>query len=235
MNNSIICKNCENENPFYALICSKCKSYLRERIYNIDLWKILGLVIESPTKAFTLIIQSEHKNFISFIMFIASVKFFIDSMYLSIITDIPEPHHEKIIRNYFIILGFVLVLVIIIGIAVTIINKSNNLKTRIRDNIAVFIYSLLPHAFAFLILFTVELAVFGGNLFAKDPTIFTLKEFFAFTLLGFEGLIILWAVFLSIIGIYVQTKNKLYSIVVGIIFNFCLYCCLYLGSTILYR
>jgi hypothetical protein len=235
MNNSIKCKNCCEKNPFYALTCSKCKSYLRDRIYNIDLWNILGLLIESPSKAFSLIIQSEHKNFIIFIAFIASAKLFIDSMYLSIVSNIPAPNHESIIKNYFIILGSVFIILIIAGVGLTVINKLNNLRTRFRDNFAIFTYSLLPHAFAFLILFTVEETVFGGNLFAKDPTMFSLKEFFAYTLLGFEFLIILWGIFLSVIAVYVQSKNILYSIISGVIFNLLLYYCLYLNATILYR
>jgi hypothetical protein len=235
MNNTVKCQNCEEENPFYALTCAKCKSYLRDRVYNIDLWMILGLLIESPVKAFRLIIQSEHKNFISFIMFIAAAKLFIDSMYLSIISNIQEPNHESIIRNYFIILGSVFAIVIISGIALTILNKLNNLLTRFRDNFAILTYSLLPHAIAFLILFTVEETVFGGNLFAKNPTVFSLKEFFAYTLLGFELLIILWSIFLSVIAVYVQSKNIFYSVLSGIIFNISLYYCLYLNATILYR
>ncbi len=235
MKNTLTCKNCEEENSYYALICKKCKSYLRERIYNIDLWKILGLLIESPTKAFSLIIQSDHKNFISFIMCLASVKLFIDSMYLSLLTITAEAIHENIIRNYFIILGSVFTLVLIFGIVITIINKLYNLRTRIRDNFAILTYSLLPYIFALIILFTVEVTVFGGNLFSKDPSVFALKEFLAYALLGFEILIILWGIFLSTIAMYVQSKNIVYSIVVGFVFNLSLYYCLYLNSKILYR
>ena len=179
MNNTVACKNCGEENPYYALICKKCHSYLRERIYNIDLWKILGLLIESPTKAFSFIIQSEHKNFISFFILLASVKLFIDSMYISLITGTPDPNHSNIIVNYFVILCSVFALVLVFGILITIVNKSNNLKTRIRDNFAIFTYSLLPHIFAFIILFTVEATVFGDNLFTKDPTVFSLKRVFS--------------------------------------------------------
>ncbi len=60
MKNTITCKNCKDENPFYGLICKSCGSYLRERIFNIDLFKIMGLLIESPQKGFEIIIHSEH-------------------------------------------------------------------------------------------------------------------------------------------------------------------------------
>jgi hypothetical protein len=235
MKNTLACKNCKEENPCYALICRKCKSYLRERIYNIDLWKILALLIESPGKAFTLIIQADHKNFIYLIMCLASAKLFIDSIYLSLWTVSAGTIHENIIRNYLIILGSVFTLVLIFAIVITIINKLYNLKTRIRDNFAILTYSLLPYIFAFIILFTVEVTVFGGNLFSKDPSVFSLKEFLAYTLLGFEIIIILWGIFLSAIAMYIQSKNIVYAIVVGFVFNLSLYYCLYLNSKILYR
>jgi len=235
MNNTLTCKNCGEENPYYALICKKCKSYLRERIYNIDLFKILGLIIESPVKAFNLVIQSEHKNFITFILFLASIKFFIDSMYLSLVTIKPEPNFNGIIAHYFIILGSVIAVVLIFAIIVTIINKLLNLSSRIRDNFAILTYSLIPHIFAFIILFTVEATVFGGNLFSKDPSIFSMKELLAYTFLGFEILIVLWGVFLSVSAMYVQSKNKVYSIVVGCVFNIVLYSCLFVNSKILYN
>jgi hypothetical protein len=235
MNNNIVCKNCNEENPYYALICKKCKSYLREKIYNIDLWQILGLIIESPVKAFGIIIRSEHKNFIFFGIILASAKLFIDSMYMSLITVNPEPQLGSIISHYLVILGSILSVVFLSGIIVTLLNKLLDLKTRIRDNFAIFAYSLLPHIFGFIILFTVEATVFGGNLFSKNPSVFSLKEFLAYTLLGFEILIILWSLFLSIVGMYVQSKNIKYSIIVGVVFNLSLYYCLYLNSKILYR
>ena len=48
-------------------------------------------------------------------------------------------------------------------------------------------------------------------------------------------LIILWAMFLSVVAMYVQSKNKIYSIAVGFVFNLSLYYCLYINSKILYR
>ena len=56
MKNKITCSNCSTENPPYAYTCDNCNSYLRERVFNIDLWNVIGLMIEAPKKAFELII-----------------------------------------------------------------------------------------------------------------------------------------------------------------------------------
>lgn len=234
MHNTLTCTSCNEENPFYALICKKCKAYLRDRIYNIDLWNILSLLIESPSKAFKLIIQSEHKNFIIFIVILASARLFIDSMFISVLTGAPEPNRTDVILNYLVVLASVFVILILFGLIINNVNKANGLKTRFRDNFAILGYSLLPHIFSFIILFTVEASVFGTNLFSKNPSIFSLKEGLAYTLLVFEILIVLWAIFLSITAMYVQSKNKTYSVAVGIVFNLALFFCLYINSRILY-
>ncbi len=84
MKNSIVCSNCKSENPFYKAICENCKSYIRDKIYNIDLGNVLARLIESPTTGYKTIIFSEHKNFITFLILFAVLKFEIDATFLSL-------------------------------------------------------------------------------------------------------------------------------------------------------
>ena len=235
MKNILICKNCGHENPYYGLICKNCKSYMRERIFNIDLWNILALLIENPVKAFSIIIQSEHKNFILTISMIASIKLFIDSMFLSLAGFKTEPYFGHFIRNYFIVFASVFIVTAAFSYIFTRVNKSFGLITRFRDNFSILIYSFSPHALALILLMTVELTIFGGNIFSNNPSPFTIKTLLAYTMLGFEILIILWSIFLAIIGIYTQTKNFLYSLITGIIFSGIIYSCLAINSNFLYN
>jgi len=235
MKNVITCKNCGTENPFYGLICAECRSYIRERVYNIDLWKVLGLLIEDPRKGFKLIIQSEHKNFIFFFLIFSAIKFFIDSIYISLSSIQPEPELGNFLRNYLIVLAGISLLTFTSGIILRLINSLLGVKTRILDNFAILIYSFVPQVFALILLFTVEATVFGGNLFSKNPSPFNLKEFLAYTLSGFEILIILWGIYLSIMALYTQSKNKIYSIIAGLAFNLTVYFFLYIVSLSCYN
>lgn len=235
MKNIIVCKNCGTENPYYGLTCVDCKSYIRDRIYNVDLWKVLGLLIEDPRKGFQLIIQSEHKNFISFILIFAAIKFSIDSIYLTMFSIKPEPELANFIKNYLIVLSGVSLLPLLFGIILKYTNGLFQAETRIRDNFSTLVYSFVPQVFALILLFIVEATVFGGNIFSKNPSPFILKEFLAYTLLVFEILVVLWGMFLSITAIYTQVKNIIYSITAGLIFNFSIYYFLYLISLNLYN
>ncbi len=234
MKNFILCKNCNTQNPFYGLICSNCKSYMRERIFNIDLWNILGLLIENPQEAFKKIIFSEHKNFLTFLILLTAGKLLIDSMFISLVTHKTEPFFGKILFDYFVILSWIIILIIIISILFRVVHRLFKYETRIKDNAAVLVYSMAPHVFGLVILYLIELIVFGADLFSNNPSPFSLKEFLAYTLTGFEALLVLWGVFLSIIGIYTQTKSTIYSIIAGLFFNSLLAYGLFVSSSILF-
>ena len=235
MKNVITCKNCNDENPYFSFICGNCKAYLRERVVNIDLWKTIGELVESPVKAFSQIIHAEHKNFIFFFLIFSAIKFFIDSIYISLSSIQPEPELGNFLRNYLIVLAGISLLTFTSGIILRLINSLLGVKTRILDNFAILIYSFVPQVFALILLFTVEATVFGGNLFSKNPSPFNLKEFLAYTLSGFEILIILWGIYLSIMALYTQSKNKIYSIIAGLAFNLTVYFFLYIVSLSCYN
>ncbi len=235
MKNIVVCKNCNTENPYYGLTCSNCKSYLRDRIFNIDLWRVLGLLIEEPSKGFSLIIQSEHKNFIFFIIFFASIKLFIDSMFLSLITLKSEPIFGNIIRNYFIVFGELIIILFLTSLILGKLNKKFGLVTRIRDNFSILTFSLIPNIFALFILFIVEVTVFGGSIFSKNPSPFAVKETLAYIMFSLEVLIVIWGLFLTVMALYTQSKSMAYSLIVTSLFGFILYYSLYLNSIYLFN
>jgi hypothetical protein len=235
MKNVLVCKNCKYENPYYVWICNNCNSYLRERIFNIDLWNVLGLLIYEPKKGYGIIIQSEHKNFILPIFLFASIKLFIDSMFIALLTYKNEPFLGNVIIHFLIIFSTLLAMVLIFVLVLTLLNNFLGLNTRFRDNLSILVYSLIPHVFALILLFTVELTVFGGSLFSNNPSPFSVKEFLAYTFLAFEGIIVVWGIILGINAVYSQSKNILYSIITGTIFNLVIYFSLYINSIYLFK
>ncbi len=234
MNNTVTCSNCNTENPFYQLTCKNCSTYLRDRVYNVDLFKILGLLIESPKKAFQLIVFSEHKNFIYLFLFFASLKFYIDASLISVWTSKLHQSHGSIIFEITVILVSTFILIFILAYINSFIEKTSGLTNRIKDNFAIIIYSLIPHVFALILLFPIELIMFGEYLFSTNPSPFAIKETMAYTMLSFECLAILWSIFLLVIGNLVITKNLVYSSLTALIVNILIFFSLYLSSKILF-
>ena len=234
MKNSIICPTCTTENPSYVYICKKCKSFLRERIYNIDLWKIIGLLIENPKKAFQLIVYSEHKNFIFFIILFVAIKFLINARFLSMFSLGDFIPTTGLYLSYFLALSITALYLFLFSLFATIINKKLGTGNRLRDNIAVLTYSLLPNALIVIFLIIIELAVFGEYLFSVNPTPFVIKGFIAYMFAGAEILLILWTMFLTFVAFIVQTNSILSSLIYTIIFYGCLSAILYFASMVIF-
>ena len=234
MKNSIICPTCITENPSYVYICKKCKSFLRERVYNIDLWKIIGLLIENPKKAFQLIVYSEHKNFVLFIILFVAIKFLINARFLSMLSLGDFVPTSSLYLSYFLALCITALYLFLFSFFVTIINKKLGAGNRLRDNIAVLTYSLLPNALIVIFLIIIELAVFGEYLFSVNPTPFVIKGFIAYMFAGAEILIILWTMFLTFVAFIVQTNSILSSIIYTIIFYGCLSAIFYFASMVIF-
>lgn len=234
MKNSITCPSCSTENPPYVYICDNCKSYLRERVNNIDLWKVIGLLIENPKKAFQLVIHSEHKNFILLILFIIAAKFLVNTRFLSMISLGDFIPVTALFFSYLDVLSLLIVYISIYSFVITLIINSQNIKNRFRDNFSILIYSLLPNAIGVIFLIVIELAVFGGYLFSVNPTPFVVKGFIAYMFTGAEMLLILWSLFLTFVASKVQTNSIILGILYSILFHGCLFGILYFASKIIF-
>lgn len=204
--NSIKCKSCHHENPLFNLNCENCNSILRDKIVNIDLWNIIGKIVESPTEAFRIIIQAENKNFITFLFLLEIFKGL-----LMVRVSVPYLGFELFISPYFFILYpfYFIVSILVLSLVVTMITKRWKMKTRFKDNLSLTIYSFLPMVFSLLLLFPLEIAVFGESLFSSNPSPFLVKEYFAYLFLSLEGILILWTIILLTIAFRVQFKRVL--------------------------
>jgi hypothetical protein len=234
MNNSRTCSNCSSENPHYAYICINCNSFIRERVFNIDLWNVIGLLIENPKKAFELIVCSEHKNFISFLLIFIAAKMLVNTRFISLITLGTFNPFTSLYLSYLIVFSILVVYLILFSICFTFISKSLQINTRFRDNFSVLTYSLLPNVFGIIFLFIIELVVFGEYLFSINPTPFVIKGITAYIFAGAEILLIVWSVLLSFKAFKVQTDSLLYSIISTFVFYFCLAIILFYSSKIIF-
>lgn len=234
MKNVIVCKNCGTENPYYEQTCKKCNSYLRDKIYNIDFWNVVYYLIETPKRAFTNIIQSDHKNMIIPITLFAALRILIDIIFASIYVKRNLNPFNNFIGNYFIVLGVFTAIWYSFAIILKGLDSVLGIKTRIKDYFAVIVYSQMGLLISLFVLFIIELIVFGTNLFGIDPSPFFLKEFLAYTLLGFEIAFRVWMGFLMIYGLYVQTRSILFSIFISLLFYALNYFVIHSLSLLLY-
>jgi Yip1 domain len=235
MKNVVVCKNCNSENPFYGLICVNCKSYLRERVYNIDLWHTISVIIESPSKAFRLIINSEHKNFLLPVLLLVSGKILLNGIFLKIYLLKEESEFPNYFGDYLLSLLLLIAIILLFSALLKIITGKSGIQTRYFDNFSIFSYSFLPYIFGIIILFPIELILFGGYLFSYNPTPFQIKETLSYVLFIFEALLILWSIFLTIFAIKVVSESFAYSFIFGILIHAVFYISLGFLSIYLFK
>ena len=230
MKNSVTCPNCSVENPFYNSVCSNCRSYLRDRVYNLDLWSLISLIIESPNKAFRTVIFSEHKNFIFFLLLFLTLKYLIITRFISIITIGEFQSSVGLQVSYPIILGGTIVFFLIFSLLYNLAGMYSNISLRFKDTLSLIIYSQIPLVFGLIILFTLELVIFGDYLFSINPTPFVIKGFMAYLFFVLECGTIIWSIFLLFKAFRAQSQSLSFSLTATIIFFILLSALLYFFS-----
>ena len=217
MKNVLICNNCHEENPFYALNCLKCRSFLRPRISNIDLWQTTWKIFEAPVKTAVTIIHADHKNFVIVLLVLCCLKFsFVKSMVFNALKG-----HGMLIDTLLSSIfngGLVFILGLLgFSLFMTLLNRTNGIQTRFIDNLSIYVYSFIPLLLGMLILVPINFALFGGYWFTFNPSPFILKPIAATVLIIIELLLFLWSIGIVMASTYAQSRNKIYSIISGIV------------------
>lgn len=228
------CKKCNHINPAYKNICSECKSYLRERVVNIDLWNTIQQIIETPAQAFKQIIFAEHKNFIIFITFFIAVKNLVIIRFLSV----PDLGLNGVTSPFVLSLTLTAVLTfLLLGTFVFFQIKffdRRNVNLRFKDIYAINVYSFIPYIFGLVFIFPVELIVLGGDIFSNNPYSFEIKPLITYILIAFELITILWSFFLIFKSLLTITSIKSISLLISLAY-FCIwFASLYLSSKLFF-
>lgn len=215
----ISCKKCSTVNPLYTSICINCKSYLRERFVNIDLWKTIGQIIESPKKAFTSILFAENKNFVIFLTLLFALKNLIITRFFSVPTMGQEGVQTSTLLSYIIIFAISFLILSIITLILKLYYYKLNVDLRFKDIYATTIYSFTPYILSLISIFIIELVVLGGDIFSNNPTPFQIKPTIAYTLAGFEILVFIWSILLFLRSILLIIGKIIIPIIIILTFT----------------
>jgi hypothetical protein len=152
------------------------------------------------------IIQADHKNFVSFILVFIALKFFLYSVFVQSLLDLPIKNSQNIGTNLLLLLGiYVVIIFIFIRIKTSIINRWR--VSRYKDNLSLFSYSFVPIIFSLFILTPVEYGIFGVHWFIFNPSPFIIKEFLAYVLAFVEIMMVIWSIFLYFSAVKIQSNS----------------------------
>ncbi len=211
MKNIIPCPNCNIENDYYRLNCTKCGALLRNRVVNLDLWSTIWKVIEEPTKAFENIIFAENKNYVFFVALLFSIKLTFNSFFVKSNLGKGIDFQNYLGLDFLIGIITFIVAFLIIALFHKIILKGFGINTRFKDNFSILVYSSVPILITLIIFFPVEYALFGKYWLFFNPSPYMIKPTAAYVFTWMELLMFFWMYLLLIIASFVQNKSKVYS------------------------
>jgi hypothetical protein len=217
LKNPIVCQNCGAENEYYREKCKECKAYIRARIFNVDLWRTIWYLIESPLKAFKEIIFAEHKNYVVFLLILMGVKYFFNSLIISNFIFHHDSLNETPLTQVFPAIGVFIALLVILSYIFTHILNMAGYRNIFKSVLAVITYTFVPSVLIFAILSPIEFALFGQSWFYNNPSPLVLKQNAAYILYGLEVLVYLWGCVLTVKAFIALTGKRLISYILGII------------------
>jgi hypothetical protein len=188
------------------------------------LWKM----IESPRVAFRRVLIAEHKNYVLFLNLFFGIAVSFALLWL---------RHAG---NEFDNLIYLLLLGIFIGMllayplgmgAVYGIHAMAKLfrgKGTVRNTYAVIGWSLAPIMLSIVFILPIELASMGLLFFTTNPSAFEIKPAVFSSLVGFDGIAVLWSVYLAATGVHIVHKiNFVWALLIVLIVTIALFSGIY--------
>ena len=228
------CKKCSHINPAYKYICEECKSYLRERVVNIDLWNTIQKIIEEPLTAFKQIIFAEHKNFLFLLILLIGTKNFIISRFISVPQLGSDGVTSATTISLFLSIIFSIAPFLLLTLGQIKLYNKKEIKLRFKDIYTANVYAFIPYIFGLIFIFPVELTVLGGNIFSNNPFSFQIKPTVSFILIGIEIIVLVWSLILVYKSIIMVVSNRFYSALITSCFFIVWFITVFVASQIIF-
>jgi hypothetical protein len=196
----IRCSVCGHENDDLAVVCISCKSYLQTKVDTLDLFQTLWSLIISPRAAFRRIALSRHKNYAFLLSSLLGIAL--------VFTILWFKNLGRLFPNLIVLLLTGLVAGPFVGIAfvslfcavMIVLGRLLGGKATRRNTFGVVAYASMPIVLSLVLVFPIEVAIFGLDFFDNNPSPLVIKPFVYVALLGFDSLAVLWSWLLLIEG-----------------------------------
>jgi hypothetical protein len=195
------CSVCGAENDDRAVVCSSCRSYLQSKVDALDLFDTLWRLLESPGHAFKRIALSQHKNYVLLLSALLGCCLAYGVVWFKSFgghfANILELIGAGLLAGPPLGVLSVALLSVMLGFVARLAGK----KATFRNLFAVVSYAGAPMVLSLIIVFPLEVALFGLDFFRQNPSPMVLKPFVYIILLLFDGMAIVWSWILLVRGI----------------------------------
>ncbi|MBP1655504.1 MAG: hypothetical protein H6Q31_105 [Bacteroidetes bacterium] len=197
------CPTCGTENDEFAVVCVSCKGFIQSKVDTLDLFHTIWGLFESPAETFRRIGLARVKNYV----ILLTIGFGIALAYMLFWNanfGVAAPNLTTII-GLGLLVGPVLGLLVVgtLALLVTLVAPKLGGSLKFRNGFAVLAYAAVPVVMTLVVVFPIELGVFGIYLFDNNPPPIVLNPVAFIVLTGIDGVAACWSLVLSGIGIRV--------------------------------
>ena len=194
----IACSVCGTPNDDFAVVCGSCKSFLQAKVDNLNLFETLWALMESPRAAFRRIALSRNKNYVIVLSSLAGIAFVYAVIWFRTLGGR--------FPNLALLVGAGLLLgppagILMVLLLSLVVHRAGRLlggRGTFRNVRAVVAYAAAPVVYSLVLVFPVEIALFGTYFFSNNPPPLVINPAAYIALLGMDGAAVLWSLALLV-------------------------------------
>lgn len=214
----IACTVCGAQNDDFVVVCVSCKSFLQMKVDNLNLFETLWSLMESPGAAFRRIALARHKNYVILLSCLLGIAIVYSVIWFK--------HLGTRFPDFALLVGAGLVAGPFVGVLFTslfsiILHRVGRIlggTGSYRNVRAASVYAIAPIVYSLVLVFPIELAIFGPYFFSDNPPPLVINPAAYIVLLGFDGAAVLWSFGLLIMGmVVVNGFNRVKAVVMAAI------------------
>jgi hypothetical protein len=165
-------------------------------------------------------------------MLFVSIKYLINARFIAMVSVGEFQSTIGLQYSYLIVLGVTIIYFLLFSFVHNSFGKMNEINIRFKDTLALIIFSQIPFLFGLLVLFTLELVIFGDYLFSLNPTPFTIKGSLTYFFLMIEIGLVIWSIFLVFKAFIAQSQQLFFSLISASVFIVLFWALIYICSLI---
>jgi len=194
----IACTVCGTPNDEFAVVCVSCKSFLQTKVDNLNLFETLWALMESPRAAFRRIALARNKNYVIVLSSLLGIAGVYAVIWLRALG--PRFPNLAFLVGAGILAGppLGIVLVLLLSVLVHRLGRLLGGRGTYRNVRAVVAYAAVPVVYSLVIVFPVEIALFGTYFFSNNPPPLVINPAAYVVLLGMDGAALLWSLALLV-------------------------------------
>ncbi len=198
------CPVCGTQNDDLAVVCSSCKGYVQAKVGTLDLFQTIWGLMESPSATFRRIALAGTKNYVLALTALFGVAL-VYALLWHASYGVIEPGLLTII-GIGLLAGPAIggILFFVLARVLSVVTPAVGRKVSARNAFALLAYGVVPIVLSLVIIFPIEIAVFGIYLFDPNPPPIVLNPMAYIVLIGLDGIAAIWSAALIAIGIRVM-------------------------------